>query len=71
MGSDRYEPVENTYLSAVSKLDPENNTLSGGKFKNPNVGSYPNRKWAFVAWGAGTVAVMGAGLASAYKEIET
>jgi hypothetical protein len=43
-------------------LDPEEGSLSGGKFENPNVGSQPDRRGAFVAWGNGQVYLRGIGL---------
>ncbi len=42
-------------------LDPENGSLSGGKFENPNVGAHPGRPGAFVAWGNGTAYVRSVG----------
>jgi hypothetical protein len=47
----------------TAPLDPEEGSLSGGKFENPNVGSEPDRRGAFVAWGNGQVYLRGIGLA--------
>ncbi len=48
--------------SPVSPLDPEQGSLSGGKFENPNVGCHPDRPGGFVAWGDDSVFVRGLGL---------
>jgi len=38
-------------VSTVERLDPDFGSLSGGKYKNPNVGAHPDRPGACVAWG--------------------
>ncbi len=38
-------------VSSVERLDPEFGSLSGGKYKNPNVATHPDRAGACVAWG--------------------
>ncbi len=43
--------------SGVFLLDPDGGSLSGGKYRNPNVGAHPGRAGAYVAWGSGTVYV--------------
>ena len=33
------------------EVDPEENMLAGGEFRNPNVATHPTRRGAYVAWG--------------------
>ena len=49
-------------VSAVERLDPDFGSLSGGKYKNPNVGAHPQRAGACVAWGDIQVIVRCVGL---------
>jgi hypothetical protein len=38
-------------VSSVERLDPDFGSLSGGKYKNPNVAAHPDRAGACIAWG--------------------
>ena len=49
-------------VSTVGRLDPDLGSLSGGKYKNPNVGAHPDRAGACVAWGDVQVIVRCVGL---------
>jgi len=54
-------------VSEVQLLDPEQVSVSGGKYQNPNVGAHPDRYGACVAWGDGLVVVRCIGISGSQR----